>query len=60
MGTCICMAMSVSCPPETITKFLSAMHASVLSHFSHVLFFAILWTAARQASLFMDFSRQEY
>ena len=32
----------------------------VLSHFSHVHLFAILWTLACQASLSMGFSRQEY
>ena len=32
----------------------------ILSHFSHVWFFAILWTVAHQAPLSMGFSRQEY
>ena len=32
----------------------------VLNCFSHVQFFATLWTAARQAPLAMGFSRQEY
>ena len=32
----------------------------VLSRFSHVLFFATLWTVAHQAPLSMGFSRQEY
>ena len=32
----------------------------MLSYFSHVQFFAILWTVALQASLSMAFSRQEY
>ena len=32
----------------------------VLSHFSHVQLFAILWTIAHQAPLSMGFSRQEY
>ena len=32
----------------------------VLSHFSHVQLFAILWTVARQAPLSVEFSRQEY
>ena len=31
-----------------------------LSHFSHVWLFAILWTVAHQASLSVEFSRQEY
>ena len=37
-----------------------AMSASVLSCFSLVWFCATLWTVARQALLFMGFSRQEY
>ena len=32
----------------------------VLSHFSHVQLFVTLWTIARQAPLFMGFSKQEY
>ena len=32
----------------------------MLSRFSHVQFSATLWTVARQAPLFMGFSRQEY
>ena len=32
----------------------------VLSHFSHVQLFAILWTVAHQTPLSMGFSRQEY
>ena len=34
--------------------------ACVLSRFSHVQLFATLWTVARQASLSMSFSGQEY
>ena len=34
------------------------MHA--ISCFSHVRLFATLWTAARQAPLSMEFSRQEH
>ena len=41
-------------------KFKSVMLACALSHFSHVLFFATLWTPAPQASLSVGFSRQEY
>ena len=33
---------------------------AVLSHFSHVPLFAILWTVARQAPMSTGFSRQEY
>ena len=36
------------------------MHALMLSHFSRVWLFEILWTIAHQASLSMGFSRQEY
>ena len=36
------------------------MCCAVLSHFSHVRFFATPWTVAHQASLSMGFSRQEY
>ena len=36
------------------------MHVCVLSHFSHVRLFAILWTVAHQAPLFVGCSRQEY
>ena len=32
----------------------------MLSHFSPVRLFVTLWTAAHQAPLFMEFSRQEY
>ena len=32
----------------------------VLNHFSHVWFFVILWTVARHAPLFMEFSRHEH
>ena len=35
-------------------------HACVLSHFSHVWLFVMLWTVARQAPLSLGFSRQEY
>ena len=34
-------------------------HAFVLSHFSHVRLFAVLWAVVHQALLFMEFSRQE-
>ena len=36
------------------------LRTRVLSCFSHVWLFATLWTVARQAPLFMGFSRQEY
>ena len=36
------------------------IHACVLSHFSHVQLFAILWTVAHQAPLSLGFSWQKY
>ena len=39
---------------------ISAQHACVLNHFSHVQLFVTLWTIAHQAPLSMGFSRQEY
>ena len=36
------------------------LYCAVLSHLSHVLFFATLWIIACQAPLSMGFSRQEY
>ena len=36
------------------------MHAPVLSRFSRVQLFVMLWTVAHQAPLSMGFSRQEY
>ena len=35
-------------------------HACLLSHFSRVQLFAMLWTVAHQASLSIGFSRQGY
>ena len=39
---------------------LSRMCACVLSHFSHVRLFVILWTVACQAPLSMGFSKQDF
>ena len=36
------------------------MCSCMLSHFSHVQFFATLWTVARQTLLSMGFSKKEY
>ena len=36
------------------------LHVCILSHFSHVRFFATPWTVACQAPLSTGFSRQEY
>ena len=48
---------------EELLNWISFLHftkcACVLSHFSHVQFFATLWTVACQAPLSMGFSRQE-
>ena len=38
----------------------SSLHACILSHLSPVCLFATPWTIAHQASLSMEFSRQEY
>ena len=38
----------------------SAMRACMLSRFSHVQLFAVLWTVACQAPLSMGFSRHEH
>ena len=45
---------------DTTKSDLTRMHALMLSHFSRVWLFEILWTIAHQASLSMGFSRQEY
>ena len=42
------------------TKNRAAMHAWVLSHFSHSRLFVTLWTVVCQAPLSMGFSRREY
>ena len=53
--------------PESYYKFPPAIHFThvhmcmcALSCFSRVQLFVTLWTVARQAPLFMRFSRQEY
>ena len=46
-----------------MVKVINSMlctHACVLSCFSHIQLFKILWSVARQAPLSMGFSRQEY
>ena len=40
--------------------FLRTVHARLPSRFSHAQLSATLWTATRQAPLFMGFSKQEY
>ena len=43
-----------------LSRILDATLVLVLSHFSHVRFFATLWTVARQAPLSVGLPRQEY
>ena len=47
-------------PIECRRKVPQHMNACVLSHFSHVKLFAILWTVAHQAPLSLGFSWQKY
>ena len=42
-----------------IARFIECLHVCALSYFSYIQLFAILWTIALQAPLFMGFSRQE-
>ena len=46
--------------PRQIRSLLCSLLLLLLSHFSHVWLFAILWTEAHQAPLSMGFFRQEY
>ena len=46
--------------PEVVLIVLKALCVCLRSHFSYVRLFAMLWTAAHQALLSMEFSRQEY
>ena len=57
MDTCICMAESLCCPPETIRTLLIGYEVKSLSH---VRLFTTLWSIAHIAPLSMGFSRQEY
>ena len=59
MDTCICVAESLSCSHETVTTLLINCDSNSVSH-SVVSDFVTPWTVAHQASLFMEFSRQEY
>ena len=43
-----------------VINSMLCMHACVLSCFSHIQLFNILWSVARPAPLSMGFSRQEY
>ena len=48
------------CLQKDIAVYLPYSGAFLLSHFPHVRLFAAPWTAARQAPLSVEFSRQEY
>ena len=50
----------ISFPSSLISDFSQFPLCFVLSRFSHVWLFAILWTVVCQAPLSMGFSRQEY
>ena len=45
---------------DAVTKFTYKQIVYMLSCFTSVQLFGILWTLAHQAPLFMGFSRQEY
>ena len=49
--TCVCMAESLHCSPETTITFLINNQFSSVQLHSRVRLFATPWTAARQASL---------
>ena len=55
MDTCIYMAESLCCPPETITTLLISYEKWKWKSLSHVPFFAIPWTIRS-----MEFPRPEY
>ena len=57
---CVCVYIYIYIHIYTYTHIYIYMCACVLSCFSHVWLFVILWTVAHQASLSMEFSRQEY
>ena len=65
MDTCVCMAESLRCSPETITTWfvnwlLLLLLLLLLRRFSRVRLCATPQTAAYQAPSSMGFSRQEY
>ena len=60
MDTCICMAESLCCPPESISTLLISYFVVVISLLHRVWFFLTPGTVASQASLSMQFSRHEY
>ena len=52
--------LSPKFPPTSSSLHLMGLVCCMLSRFTWVRLFATLWTIARQASLSMGFSRQEY
>jgi len=54
------LGLLLKCLPSYKFNFRLPLHVCMLSHFSGVWLFATLWTIARQAPLFMGFSRQKY
>ena len=58
MDTCVWMAESLPCSPETIILLISYGGGGLVAKSCPTL--ATPWTVARQASLSMGFSRQEY
>ena len=59
--TCVCMAESLCCLPESITTLLIGyMKRSEVKVAQSCLLFATPWTVACQAPLSMNFSRSEY
>ena len=54
------IAVLVSAVHQSESAICIPMWACVLTHFSRVQLFEILWTVAYQAPLSMEFSKQEY
>ena len=58
---CHCLLQTKHCQTRALIRDIySTTCEGVVSHFNHVQLFVTPWTVARQASLFMGFSRQEY
>ena len=60
LTSCLLPRLQVSDHVIQSRRGIELIHACVPSCFSHVPFFATLWTVAHQAPLSMGFSRQEY
>ena len=56
--TCVCVAESLCCSPETITTLLTGYGGGFVAKSRLTL--SIPWTVACQAPLSVGFSRQEY